>query len=197
MFTGLIGEVGVVKRISRSRDNAHLQVVSKKLILELRSGDSIAVNGVCLTCENIEGESFESSLLRETLLSTNLQFLKPGAKVNLELPLRVGDRVGGHFVLGHVDGISEVISLKMHNRQTEAELQLKLPATWERYVFEGASIAINGVSLTVREVTKNRLLINLIPYTLKHTNLGKLRAKDFVNIEFDVIVKSTYHSIVC
>lgn len=166
MFTGIITDIGRVK----SRIGNKLCISGK---IDLRLGDSISVNGVCLTVVKKEPDSFTVDLLDETIKRTNLWKLQIGEQVNLELALKVGDRLGGHIVTGHVDCIGRVIRRYRNILEIESPVRNLLPK---------GSIAVNGVSLTIVKVIRNRFTVHLIPYTLEHTNLGKTRV---VNIETD------------
>ena len=155
--------------------------------LELAEGDSVAVNGVCLTATGVEGAAFTADVMEETLRRTSLGSVGPGGRVNLELPLRAGDRMGGHVVQGHVDGTGTVESVV---EQGFARLvRVAAPAELLRYVVEKGSIAVDGVSLTVSAVDGESLSVSLIPETLERTNLGEAQPGRTVNLEVDVLAK--------
>lgn len=186
MFTGLIEDVGRVKGIESSRDGARLEVESR-LGGQLDPGDSIAVNGACLTVVVSGVNSFAVEAINQTLQMTSLGGLSEGAPVNLEPALAAGARLGGHLVQGHVDGVGSVTS-------TEADgfsrrVTVELPTGAGRYVIPQGSITIQGVSLTVTEVDGDSAAVALIPETLDRTNLGELAAGDPVNVELDVIAR--------
>ena len=184
MFTGLVGAVGTVVRFDRSEDRALLEIDSPALAGELASGDSVAVDGACLTASAVEGSRFQAELVQETLRRTTLGELEPGAGVNLELPLRAGDRLGGHMVLGHIDGIGEVRALS-----EGGELQVAIDSALVRYVVEKGSIAFDGVSLTVAAIDGSLITVALIPETRRATTLGRLISGSRLNVEVDVLAK--------
>jgi riboflavin synthase len=181
MFTGLIAETGEIQT-SGTR-----LAVRTPLAAQLERGDSIAVNGVCLTAVAIDGDHFEADVMEETLRLTSLGALEPGDAVNLELALRVGDRLGGHFVQGHVDGTGTIDSIE----QREHSRVVRVAAGPEllRYIFRKGSIAIDGVSLTVVDVDDQGFSVSLIPETLERTTLGSARAGDRVNLEVDIFAR--------
>ena len=181
MFTGIVEQMGEVER-SGTR-----LAVRTPLGAELARGDSIAVNGVCLTAVEIAEDRFEADVMEETLVRSNLGRLEAGERVNLELALRVGDRLGGHFVQGHVDatGRVEAIDQREHSRI----LRIGAPPELMRYVVEKGSIAVDGVSLTVVEVDAKGFSVSLIPETLERTTLGSAAEGDPVNLEVDMLAK--------
>jgi riboflavin synthase len=181
LFTGLIADTG------RIRQSGSRLAVETPLAAELAQGDSIAVNGVCLTAVAIDGEHFEADVMEETLVRSNLGRLAAGERVNLELPLRVGDRLGGHFVQGHVDatGRIETIQQREHSRL----VRIGVPPEIMRYVVEKGSIAVDGVSLTVVDVDAKGFSVSLIPETLERTTLGSAGEGDPVNLEVDMLAK--------
>ena len=186
MFTGLVEELGRVANIERSADGARLRIEARSAT-ELRDGDSVAVNGVCLTATDVGSRGFSAEAMNETLARTSLGALDAGAPVNLELPLRAGDRLGGHVVQGHVDGVGTVAE------RTEdgfaARVRVQAPEHVLRYVVEKGSIAVDGVSLTVAELDDGSFTVSLIPETLERTNLGSVKAGTPVNLEVDVLAK--------
>jgi riboflavin synthase len=181
VFTGLISHTG---RIRRSGPRL---AVETALAAELERGDSVAVNGVCLTAVAIEDGGFEADVMEETLGRTNLGALASGRQVNLELPLRLGDRLDGHLVQGHVDATGTVASVE--EREHSRVVRVAAPADVLRYVVEKGSIAIDGVSLTVVDVDDDGFSVSLIPETLERTTLGSVRAGDPVNLEVDMLAK--------
>ena len=183
MFTGIVGEIGIVRAVGAGK----LAISATKVIESAKKGDSIAVNGACLTITELGDDYFSVDVMPETLRRTNLGMLRPGDWVHLECPLAVGGRMGGHFVQGHVDGTGKVLSA---TREGEAVL-LRFEATPEimRYVVEKGFIAVDGVSLTVVEHDNTSFQVSLVTYTLQNTNLGGKRVGDFVNIEVDIIAK--------
>ena len=186
VFTGLVEGVGRVSAIDRSDAGARISVETP-LVSELRAGDSIAVNGVCLSAATLEDGSFAADAMNETLSRTSLGDLAPGASVNLELPLRAGDRLGGHVVQGHVDGVGTVAAVASDG--FARRIRIAAPAEVLRYVIEKGSIAVDGVSLTVADVDSRSFTVSLIPETLQRTNLGRAETGDRVNLEVDVLAK--------
>ncbi len=156
---------------------------------ELRTGDSVAVSGVCLTALDIGSQQFSADLAQETLERTSLQRLKPGALVNLELPARAQDRMGGHVVQGHVDGTGTITELEKIKYRDDWRLVVEIPQPLKKYVVPQGSIAIEGISLTVAAIQGSRVEIAIIPHTWEATNLRALKAGDPVNIEVDVLAK--------
>jgi riboflavin synthase len=186
MFTGLVQGMGRVGAIDRSEAGARLRIETP-LAAELHDGDSIAVNGVCLSAAALQDGSFVADAMNETLSRTALGGLGPGAEVNLELPLRASDRLGGHVVQGHVDGVGAVVSVTADG--FARRVQIEAPPEVLRYVIEKGSIAVDGVSLTVAALDSRSFTVSLIPETLQRTNLGQAAAGDRVNLEVDVLAK--------
>lgn len=186
MFTGIIKELGTVEAVDASDDGARLRVRAE-LASELEEGDSVAVNGACLTATSAGGVEFGADVMHQTLSLTTLGELEPSARVNLELPLRPTDRLGGHVVQGHVDGIATVTDLSADG--FAKRLRVELPDELLPFVVDRGSIAIEGVSLTVAELADNGLEVSLIPETLERTTLGTLRPRDRVNVECDVLAR--------
>lgn len=163
--------------------------VTAAIARNLKKGDSVAVNGVCLTAVEVGRKSFAADLAQETVARTSLSGLRKGALVNLELPMKSGARLGGHLVQGHVDGTGKVLSLKKVKGKDDYWLRIALPAALQRYVVEKGSIAIEGISLTVADIQKSEIAVAIIPHTYKATNISSLQAGDFVNVEVDVLAK--------
>ncbi|MGB1582391.1 MAG: riboflavin synthase [Solirubrobacterales bacterium] len=186
MFTGLIEETGRVANVDTSTEGAVLKI-SAALATGLKLGDSIAVNGACLTATRIEGEAFFADVMNESLARTALGELKTGAGVNLELPLAVGDRLDGHIVQGHVDGVGTVSLAE--DAGFSRVLRVSLPDDLARYAVEKGSVTVDGVSLTVSGVGDDWIEVSLIPETLERTTLGDLRAGSRVNLEVDILAK--------
>jgi riboflavin synthase len=186
MFTGIIRELGKVEEVQGSDDGARLRVRAE-LSSELAPGDSVAVNGVCLTATSVAGGDFGADVMHRTLSLTTLGDLTPSSRVNLELPLRLEDRLGGHVVQGHVDGTATVEQLSPDG--FAKRLRLELAEDLLPYVVERGSIAIEGVSLTVAELTDSGLEVSLIPETLERTTLGALEPGDHANVECDVLAR--------
>ncbi len=186
MFTGLVAGKGTVEAIERADGGARLRVRTQ-LAAELSGGESIAVNGVCLTAREPDGGSFAADLMAETLERSSLGPLAEGDEVNLELPLRAGDPLGGHVVQGHVDGTGSVESVT--DEGLARVVRVAAPSELLRYVVEKGSIAVDGVSLTVTEVDDGGFSVSLIPETLERTTLGSAEPGRTVNLEVDVLAK--------
>ena len=186
MFTGLVAGVGRVAAVERSQEGARI-TVQTPLVSELGVGESIAVNGVCLSATTLEDGSFAADAMNETLSRTSLGDLVPGALVNLELPLRAGQRLGGHVVQGHVDGVGTVAAVAADG--FARRIRIAAPPGLLRYVIDKGSIAVDGVSLTVAGVDGGSFTVSLIPDTLQRTSLGRAETGDRVNLEVDVLAK--------
>jgi riboflavin synthase len=186
MFTGLIADLGEVTELHSDREGATLRI-GTRLADELGEGDSIAVNGVCLTATEVREGSFAAQAMRETLERSALGALVVGGRVNLELPLRAADRLGGHVVQGHVDGTGVVVAI--HEQGFARVLRVQSEPRLGRYLVEKGSIAIDGVSLTVSALEDDGFEVSLIPETLERTNLGKIASGARVNIEVDILAK--------
>ena len=183
MFTGIAEEIGTVKAVQPEK----LAISAKKVIEDTKKGDSMAVNGACLTVTEISDDSFSVDVMPETMRRTNLGSLRPGDVVNLERPLSVGGRIGGHFVQGHVDGSGKVLAA---TREGEALLlRFEAPEDIMRYVVEKGFIAVDGISLTVTECNATSFKVSLVAYTVHNTNLVGRRPGDEVNLEVDIIAK--------
>jgi len=186
MFTGLVEATGTVAAVERLSEGARLSVATP-LAAELADGDSVAVNGVCLTAREASGDAFAADVMAETLRRSSLGPLAQGDAVNLELPLRAGGRLGGHVVQGHVDGVGRVASTT--DEGFARVVRVAAPEELLRYVVEKGSIAIDGVSLTVAAVDEDGFEVSLIPETLERTTLGALEPGRSVNLEVDVLAK--------
>jgi riboflavin synthase len=187
MFTGLIEEVGTVTSTRERKRRKQLQIVAPRIAKEIRTGESVALNGCCLTLSTHRGDQLTFDLLEETLARTNLKMLKRNSSVNLERALRGDGRVGGHFVQGHVDCTSRIISFEQIGG--DYRLAVELPAEFARYVACKGSIAIDGISLTIAEVSARSFAVWIIPHTKRHTNLSRVEAGILVNLEFDILAK--------
>jgi riboflavin synthase len=183
MFTGLVASVGEVVGIERDGDGASLEIAAP-VVTELRPGDSVSVNGACLTARDIDGARFRADVVEETLRRTTLGDLVGGSRVNLELALRISDRLGGHVVLGHVDGVGEVTA-----RHPSGEIEVVIDEELSRYVVEKGSIALDGVSLTVASIDGATLTVALIPQTQESTTLGEATVGRRLNVEVDILAK--------
>jgi riboflavin synthase len=184
VFTGLVADLGTVTAVDATADGVRLAVASR---LELAEGDSIAVNGVCLTATALDGDGFRADVMHETLRRSSLAQVTEGAQVNLELPLRAADRLGGHFVQGHVDGLGSVREIRQDG--FARVVTISAPPELLRYVVEKGSIAVDGVSLTVAALGEDWLSVSLIPETLERTILGSAEPGQAVNLEVDVLAK--------
>jgi riboflavin synthase len=189
MFTGLIDDTGEIAALEQVAGQTRITVRAKEIAKELKTGDSVAVSGVCLTALDPGGGTFSADLAQETLERTSLGKLKTGALVNLELPARAQDRMGGHVVQGHVDGTGRVVRLEKIKFHDDWRLVIEIPQTTRKYVAPQGSIAVEGISLTVAAIRKTRVEIAIIPHTWEATNLKTLKAGDPVNIEVDVLAK--------
>lgn len=187
MFTGIIKEVGRVLKITRRGSIISLKISSEDIIKDLKIGDSVSINGACLTVVAKNSSSFEVDVTGETLKKTNIKKLRTGDPVNLESALRLGEPIGGHFISGHIDDTGRTSSVRRIGK--DREVWISLPGDLMKFVIPGGSIAINGVSLTVAEVRGNRVKIILIPHTLEMTNLKELKPGDEVNVETDIMIK--------
>lgn len=186
MFTGLIADLGAVSSLHRDDRGATI-AVRTGMAGEIEPGDSIAVNGVCLTATSVDSEGFAAEAMIETLKRSSLGDLKVGSPVNLELPLRPDSRLGGHIVQGHVDGLGTVVGIIPEG--FSQVLEIEPPADLERYLVEKGSIAVDGVSLTVSHLGERTFSVSLIPETLQRTNLGEAAIGTTVNLEVDVLAK--------
>jgi riboflavin synthase len=189
MFTGIIEEVGRVTNIGHENDNRRLRVSASNLVKELKKGDSIAVSGVCLTAVEITPNSFGADLAEETWNRTSFSRIKPGALVNLELPMRADGRFGGHIVQGHVDGTGKFVALEEIPGTDNYWLRIEIPPELARYVIFKGSLSIEGISLTVAKVEETEATVAIIPHTTEMTNLKSLTHGDPVNLEVDMIAK--------
>jgi riboflavin synthase len=187
MFTGIIEELGEIVAIEPATDSARLTIRGPLVTQDAARGSSIAVNGVCLTVVDLKGDVFTADVMRETLDRSGLGALEPDARVNLERPLRLADRLGGHLVQGHVDGVGTIIA-----REPGDDWEIvwiSLPGGLDRYIVEKGSITVDGISLTVVAAGTGRFSVSLIPTTLELTTLGRKAVGEPVNLEVDVIAK--------
>ncbi len=187
MFTGIIEDTGKVSRIEHRGHEKRLTLELPRHLTEVQLGDSININGVCLTVTQIDGQRVELDLSVETLQKTALGELREGDRVNLERALRLADRLGGHIVTGHVDGIGDILEKK--EESGFLQLKIRIPESVSRYVVDKGSIAVDGISVTVNEYEKGEVHITLIPHTMKKTALGQKRVGDKVNLESDILGK--------
>jgi riboflavin synthase len=186
MFTGLVEDIGTVESVEAGADGARLWIATR-LGAEVATGDSVAVDGVCLTATSVDSDGFETEAMNQTLEVTALGGLETGARVNLELAMKASDRLGGHIVQGHADGVGEVLS--MAEDGFARRLRVALGPALIRYVVEKGSVTLNGVSLTVAALGEGWVEVSLIPETLERTNLGEAASGDRLNVESDVVAK--------
>ena len=189
MFTGIIEEVGRVARIDQKGENRRITIEAQNTPQELKTGNSVAVSGVCLTALDIKPGSFCADLAPETWVRTSFSRMKEGALVNLELPMKADGRFGGHVVQGHVDGVGKLVAFDRIPDSENWWLHIEIPAELDRYVVYKGSISIEGISLTVAKIEDRRCTIAIIPHTVEMTNLNSLRMGDPVNLETDLIAK--------
>lgn len=187
MFTGIVEECGRITSITPLQDAARLEIAGAIVLGDTRPGDSIAVNGVCLTVVDHRPDGFTADVMHETLVRSSLGTLEPGSAVNLERAARLDSRLGGHLVQGHVDGTGTVLAIDAQPNWTI--VRISLPDGLDRYVVEKGSITVDGVSLTVVSVDDEAFTVSLIPTTLAETTLGTRRIGDVVNLEVDAIAK--------
>jgi riboflavin synthase len=189
MFTGIVEEVGRVAHIDQHGENRRITIAATHTPKELKTGNSVAVSGVCLTALDIKPESFCADLAPETWVRTSFSRIAEGALVNLELPMKADGRFGGHIVQGHVDGVGKVIAFDRIPDSENWWLHIEIPAELDRYVVYKGSISIEGISLTVAKIEGRRCTVAIIPHTVEMTNLISLRSGDPVNLEADLIAK--------
>ena len=187
MFTGIVEGLGKVKRLTMKGADAVLEIEAAINLNDISIGDSIAVNGACLTVTVRNQNNFNSDVSAETLSKTNLKHLRAGDKVNLEKSLRVGGYVGGHFVLGHIDATGKILS--QTQKSGSFILAVEIDTNLSRYIVEKGSVAIDGISFTVNKLEKGRFYVNIIPHTAENTTLVAKRVGDLVNIETDILGK--------
>ena len=187
MFTGLIEEVGTVAALDLGRDQKRFEISAPQLAEKVRLGDSVAVNGCCLTIAGFRDARLSFDLLQESLARTSFKNLRSGSRVNLELALAAGARFGGHFVQGHIDCAVPILSAGESG--SDLRLEIELPSEFAHYIASKGSIAVDGISLTVAELGANSFVVWIIPRTRKETNLGATKPGDLVNLEFDMLAK--------
>jgi riboflavin synthase len=187
MFTGLIQEVGIVRKAERKGQDLHLCLEAPRLSSRIRPGDSLAVNGCCLTAVEVKPPLAFFQAVPETLKRTLLGLLKEGDRVNLETPLTLTDPLGGHFVQGHIDGVAQIMEVKPEGEG--ARMRLRIPEALCGYVVEKGSIALDGISLTVALMEGSELEVALIPHTLENTDLMTKKKDDYLQVEVDLLAK--------
>ncbi len=189
MFTGLIAELGRITAVEKGESSAVFTIAAPALISQIALGDSVAVNGVCLTATSIVGDAFTADVMVQTLVVTSLSQLSVGSPVNLELAALLNTRMGGHMVQGHVDGVATVVGLTPGEKW--AQFEITVPEKLAKYIVNQGSICLDGVSLTVGEIndSNNVVTVWLIPETLERTNLSTKKSGDLINVEVDVLAK--------
>jgi len=191
MFTGIIEELGTVRSIEGGREGVRLTIEARGILADIRRGDSVAVNGVCLTVTEHTETAFAVDVMAETLAKTNLGRLRRGARVNLERALRLGDRLGGHLVTGHVDGVGTITGRERDGMATV--FAVRAPQEVAQYLIPKGSVAVDGISLTVVDVRGDVFTVSIIPHTAAVTTLGFKQPGDTVNLEADVVGKYVAH----
>ncbi|HEX2112686.1 MAG TPA: riboflavin synthase [Gaiellaceae bacterium] len=187
MFTGIVRELGVFEGVERRLEGARVRVRAPETAAEAQVGDSIALNGVCLTAVEVRNAQMTFDVVRETLKRSTLDRVQPGDHVNVERAVRAGEPLGGHIVQGHVDGVARV---RLVEREGDGKrIVVEVPPELERYCVEKGSIAIDGVSVTVANVLPGAIVVALVPHTLRATTLGRIEAGDPVNVEVDLVAK--------
>ena len=187
MFTGIIEEVGTVKEVRRSGNSSYIKIQSEKVLSDVHIGDSIAVNGVCLTVTRFDSTTFQADVMNETLERSSLGSLRSGSPVDLERAMSAEGRFGGHIVSGHIDGTGTVTDIKNDGIATWYTITAKPEIM--RYIVEKGSVAIDGISLTVAKVTENSFSVSIIPHTASQTVLSTKKTGDIVNLENDIVAK--------
>jgi riboflavin synthase len=189
MFTGLIAELGRITTVEKGESSAVFTIAAPQLVSQIALGDSVAVNGVCLTATSITGDAFTADVMVQTLAVTSLSQLSVGSPVNLELAALLNTRMGGHMVQGHVDGVANVVGLTPGEKW--AQFEITVPEKLAKYIVNQGSICLDGVSLTVGEIndSNNVVTVWLIPETLERTNLSTKKSGDLINVEVDVLAK--------
>lgn len=187
MFTGIIEEIGKIVRISNIAGGKKIKISAKLILTDLKTDDSVAVNGVCLTATKVESDGFWADAVGETLNKTTLSFLKENSEVNLERALTLQTRLGGHLVQGHVSAIGEITEIKKLGENYS--LECLIPEKLTKYIIDEGSVTINGISLTVAKIINQRITISVIPHTWDNTNLKYMKVGYKINIEVDVIAK--------
>jgi riboflavin synthase len=187
MFTGLIEEVGSVIAVRASDRGTQLRIAAPRIAKKISTGDSVAVNGCCLTLSSQGGDQLTFDLLEETVDRTNLKGLRADTPVNLERALSADERFGGHLIQGHIDCTSPILAFE--EVAGDHRLEVRLPAEFAHYLVSKGSIAVNGISLTVAEVLPKSFVVWIIPHTKRHTNLDRAKPGDLMNLEFDILAK--------
>lgn len=187
MFTGIVEEIGIVKSIKRGTRSAVLNIQANKVLEDMRMGDSINTNGICLTVTGFDSKGFTVDVMFETIKRTNLNDLLPGSKVNLERALQISDRLGGHLVSGHIDGTGSISNIQKDDNAILYTIECDVKIA--KYIIEKGSVGIDGISLTVVNVNDKNFTVSIIPHTVEMTNLSEKNIREMVNIECDMIGK--------
>ena len=187
MFTGIVEEIGTIRQVEKGRHSAVLHISASEILTDIHIGDSIAVNGVCLTVTAVHANGFAADAMHETLNRTTLAALKNGSHVNLERAMAANGRFGGHIVAGHVDGVGTIDKLQQDDTAIWYTIKAEPPIL--RYIIEKGSVAVDGISLTVARVSPDRFAVSVIPHTVRVTVLGERREGDKVNLENDMVGK--------
>jgi riboflavin synthase len=187
MFTGLIQEIGTIISVTQNKEGKEFLIKAPKIIKDIQIDDSVATNGCCLTATEIKGETFKVQAIHMTLEKTSIGLLRPNDQVNLELSLRPQDRLGGHFVQGHVNALGKIKQIKMKGKNWEIEVAF--PPKLRKYMISEGSIALDGISLTIAKLTSETLTVAIIPHTLEKTTLGSKKVGDHLNLEVDMVAK--------
>lgn len=187
MFTGIIEEIGIIRNIKKGARSAILTLEGRKIFDDLKSGDSVAINGVCLTVTDINNSSFSADVMNETLSKSSLGSLNIGSRVNLERAMPANGRFGGHIVSGHIDGTGKIISIKKDD--IAVWYTIKTSPKIMQYIIEKGSIAIDGISLTIAKITQDNFSVSVIPHTDEYTTLSEKNIGCFVNLENDIVGK--------
>ena len=195
MFTGIVEDIGTVKTMQSDRQSMKITVISKEMVEDVKLGDSIAVNGVCLTVIHFNEQELTMDVMPETVSATNLQQLAVGDPVNLERAMSANGRFGGHFVSGHVDGVGKIVRKRPLANAVYIDIELSTELT--NYCIPKGSITIDGTSLTLFHVEKNGVTVSLIPHTYQETILGMKKMGDLVNVETDLVGKYILHQLKC
>lgn len=187
MFTGIIEEIGTVRRIQKGQYSAVLTIQASKVLEQTKIGDSIAVNGICLTVTALPKGAFQADVMHETLNRSSLSQIESGSHVNLERAMPAVGRFGGHIVAGHVDGVGKILNMRRDDTAVWYMIEAEPPVV--KYIVEKGSVTVDGISLTVAQVWENRFSVSVIPHTQEHTVLKERTEGDFVNLETDIIGK--------
>ncbi len=189
MFTGIIEEIGTIQAIQKGEKSSKLTILAEKVLDDLKYGDSVATDGVCLTVSELHGKTFMADVMAQTLRNSTLRNLRIGSKVNLERALQLSTRLGGHLVSGHIDCQGEIVNI--HNEDIARWVEIAIPNELMRYMVEKGSVAIDGISLTVAKLTPKTFSVSTIPVTQEDTTLAQKKVGEKVNVELDILAKYT------